>query len=90
MFLNSEYGLHLFQLTTSRRGRLQSELNFHGEYHFNSRPHEEVDIRAEKSVRLSEHFNSRPHEEVDATCVTSCLCVKVFQLTTSRRGRPTA
>ena len=33
-----------FQLTTSRRGRLDISVAFHQAYHFNSRPHEEVDI----------------------------------------------
>ena len=56
--------------------------------YFNSRPHEEVDIdRTLNCVRLC-YFNSRPHEEVDDfDCISRCKLL-VFQLTTSRRGRP--
>ncbi len=39
---------------------------------------------------LLNHFNSRPHEEVDGLkSFDSLICIK-FQLTTSRRGRPSS
>ena len=34
-------------------------------YHFNSRPHEEVDYQDQQDHQGYRHFNSRPHEEVD-------------------------
>ena len=55
-----------FQLTTSRRGRLHGFVatdQLRGS--FNSRPHEEVDIRAQVAEQPNKCFNSRPHEEVD-------------------------
>ena len=35
-------------------------------YHFNSRPHEEVDIILKPCCESVKYFNSRPHEEVDS------------------------
>ena len=35
--------------------------------HFNSRPHEEVDLLLRPIAKAHHHFNSRPHEEVDKT-----------------------
>ena len=35
------------------------------------------------------HFNSRPHEEVDSIPILQRMSGYLFQLTTSRRGRPT-
>ena len=68
-----------FQLTTSRRGRLFLRMMKNFVWHFNSRPHEEVDYhfcskkrsKRGRQVRWGfictniENFNSRPHEEVD-------------------------
>ena len=56
---------------------------------FNSRPHEEVDYFASLPIPSVPSFNSRPHEEVDAVCIILPDIREVFQLTTSRRGRPT-
>ena len=56
--------------------------------HFNSRPHEEVDLNFYVLLATFCNFNSRPHEEVDAVKVMSHNLSFVFQLTTSRRGRP--
>ena len=55
----------MFQLTTSRRGRLRSYYLLANLQCFNSRPHEEVDIPPKNNVRCPFCFNSRPHEEVD-------------------------
>ena len=80
-------------------------------FHFNSRPHEEVDCFFAETLcddvfisthdltkrstqvpevinRLVENFNSRPHEEVDTAYLQTPLEYRLFQLTTSRRGRP--
>ena len=99
----------MFQLTTSRRGRLRSYYLLANLQCFNSRPHEEVDcwtrcccpqsdvsthdltkrstwaIPAFSAYNL--RFNSRPHEEVDLGDYISNNIEKLFQLTTSRRGR---
>ena len=79
-------------------------------FHFNSRPHEEVDCFFAETLcddvfisthdltkrstqvpevinRLVENFNSRPHEEVDTAYLQTPLEYRLFQLTTSRRGR---
>ena len=56
----------IFQLTTSRRGRLsrlQGQQNRN--QNFNSRPHEEVDFHQIRLCHAKNYFNSRPHEEVD-------------------------
>ena len=63
-----------FQLTTSRRGRRCPRI-FHkwrGRY-FNSRPHEEVDVRLYRIIIFIRYFNSRPHEEVDNNTASNCL-----------------
>ena len=57
-----------FQLTTSRRGRPTREYQGGKYLHFNSRPHEEVDLLENLCIRLPIYFNSRPHEEVDYQC----------------------
>ena len=57
-----------------------------GDY-FNSRPHEEVDDNFLQFFSLRPYFNSRPHEEVDFFFHRLYLPKKIFQLTTSRRGR---
>ncbi len=67
----------LFQLTTSRRGRLFfDKVNF-GFYNFNSRPHEEVDGGVIKNEDLFSHFNSRPHEEVDLNRVDDNIVITI-------------
>ncbi len=55
----------IFQLTTSRRGRLSRICQKIRILYFNSRPHEEVDQRTMRGKWWKKHFNSRPHEEVD-------------------------
>ena len=58
----------IFQLTTSRRGRRRQQNTRTARRHFNSRPHEEVDISVICRYSQAIHFNSRPHEEVDEVC----------------------
>ena len=80
---------HLFQLTTSRRGRLSSSSdNSSKNSYFNSRPHEEVDEGRRDFYNGLLDFNSRPHEEVDGLRRQDGDPLLEFQLTTSRRGRP--
>ena len=55
---------------------------------FNSRPHEEVDTIETRLLLTLFSFNSRPHEEVDASFPLYEDAFSLFQLTTSRRGRP--
>ena len=55
----------VFQLTTSRRGRLCRPAFHQRNEYFNSRPHEEVDSCYYCYLSEKSHFNSRPHEEVD-------------------------
>ena len=59
------HGPEVFQLTTSRRGRHSKSIFQRLQWHFNSRPHEEVDERQRTQTSEKQHFNSRPHEEVD-------------------------
>ena len=62
----SYYHMHtIFQLTTSRRGRHYLYLMMTQYFHFNSRPHEEVDKTFNVLKCIDNYFNSRPHEEVD-------------------------
>ena len=63
--------LLLFQLTTSRRGRLK-EAQFRCSYiHFNSLPHAEVDPILAFLFQPVIYFNSLPHAEVDTTLAVS-------------------
>ena len=55
---------------------------------FNSRPHAEVDVSADFCHEAGESFNSRPHAEVDFLAICMYPLYQIFQLTTSRRGRP--
>ena len=55
----------IFQLTTSRRGRLVYVKIVYSFRSFNSRPHAEVDICIYNAVFKAIPFNSRPHAEVD-------------------------
>ena len=54
--------------------------------YFNSHPHEEDDIGAKEHMKESMYFNSHPHEEDDMMEHFFVLDVKLFQLTSSRRG----
>ena len=80
--------LDTFQLTTSRGGRHAFGCLVQCFWHFNSRPHEEVDLSTVLSISDSVHFNSRPHEEVDRVPKITNDGIITFQLTTSRGGRP--
>ena len=78
-----------FQLTTSRRGRPCLK-TIHGTIGpFNSRPHAEVDSESKDAITdaivLSTHDLTQ--RSTLRFCHTSNICF--FQLTTSRRGRPT-
>ena len=55
---------------------------------FNSRPHAEVDREPFATPPLPNAFNSRPHAEVDEIRCPLLFLDQCFQLTTSRRGRP--
>ena len=78
----------MFQLTTSRRGRLWSGLRENARNRrFNSRPHEEVDLCLScftSSVGVSTHDLTK-RSTLHSTCRNMALYL--FQLTTSRRGR---
>ena len=80
--------LHIFQLTTSQGGRLLQLLSLPiPDLHFNSRPHKEVDVIAEKLysiINISTHDLTRRSTMALRVTETS---TDVFQLTTSRRGR---
>ena len=56
-------------------------------HYFNSLPHAEVDGYSRSSYGSYSHFNSLPHAEVDQRLRFGTDHSKVFQLTTSRRGR---
>ena len=79
----------LFQLTTSRRGRQQRDRRMRRLMeNFNSRPHEEVDGAPRPQVLpliISTHDLTKR-----STILPGNITKKpeVFQLTTSRRGRP--
>ena len=55
----------IFQLTTSYRGRPYTTLSGVHSWHFNSRPHTEVDVGRQWDDNENVYFNSRPHTEVD-------------------------
>ena len=86
--LISSYTILLFQLTTSRRGRLSPKIVLS-----NSRNISTHDLTKRSTIVkrfakiLHIYFNSRPHEEVDYDFTILLINVVTFQLTTSRRGR---
>ena len=55
---------------------------------FNSLPHAEVDSLFSSISLLLPYFNSLPHAEVDVLLLSIFAPSVIFQLTTSRRGRP--
>ena len=78
-----------FQLTTSRRGR--RHWYNHSGIRLNISTHDLTKRSTgmpEQVLDCSKHFNSRPHEEVDSNSQYLCVLTYIFQLTTSRRGRP--
>ena len=77
----------LFQLTTSHRGRPPSIVADCTADDFNSLPHTEVDSILLSGRQRQVHFNSLPHTEVDDIQGTTNEQEKIFQLTTSHRGR---
>ena len=78
-----------FQLTTSRRGRPDNRKDRRNYKNFNSLPHAEVDCNMSVACISRYHFNSLPHAEVDCMAQNYPGQEKrAFQLTTSRRGRP--
>ena len=80
--------LSLFQLTTSRRGRrfLLAHIyySFFISTHYLTQRQTYSDLRPEY---IGVHFNSLPHAEVDGHDEFKLVDCKIFQLTTSRRGR---
>ena len=76
----------MFQLTTSRRGRLTKKEHALLVKRFNSRPHEEVDVWIQTSwdrKKVSTHdLTKRSTDKIEDT-----MGLTSFQLTTSRRGR---
>ena len=79
--------LGIFQLTTSRRGRLFAISFPLVVLYFNSRPHEEVDLIG---YRLIPDCYISTHDLTKRSTLKGNFCVmnSAFQLTTSRRGRP--
>ena len=77
----------IFQLTTSHRGRRRNPQSSHLPEYFNSLPHTEVDSIYHISWRWYIYFNSLPHTEVDPLRLIHWVQIRVFQLTTSHRGR---
>ena len=76
----------IFQLTASRRGwHWWRHLSWHWMKYFNSQPHEEADIDADRFEFCVIYFNSQPHEEADHRRSWHFFSRK-FQLTASRRG----
>ena len=60
------YSMHIFQLTSSRRGWLYQGFHYkHHLYNFNSHPHEEDDHNKGGNLQALRYFNSHPHEEDD-------------------------
>ena len=76
-----------FQLTTSRRGRLHVRKCPACGFHFNSRPHEEVDINQDV-LRFTANISTHDLTKRSTFQDMSKNPYIVFQLTTSRRGRP--
>ena len=79
----------MFQLTTSRRGR---RVAFSARWIFVSVSTHDLTKRSTANALAwyyrDSGFNSRPHEEVDYMALLLLISSVVFQLTTSRRGRP--
>ena len=75
-----------FQLTTSRRGRPLSAQNIQNPKYFNSRPHEEVDSIA-LSIWATYSISTHDLTKRSTNIVVYQWFLKIFQLTTSRRGR---
>ena len=80
----------IFQLTTSRRGRprLWNRLIRWPNISTHDLTKRSTSWIASGGI-FAIHFNSRPHEEVDKPPLFFILKPSLFQLTTSRRGRPT-
>ena len=79
---------HIFQLTTSRGGRPEAMSALALHLHFNSRPHEEVDIIHHNTIEsMYKYFNSRPRKEVDEEQCKHNSERSEFQLTISQGGR---
>ena len=82
---------YVFQLTTSRRGRrgiapmwkAHDSVSTHDLTKRSTGP-------ALTPCQWQKSFNSRPHEEVDGIPYVDIAVTDMFQLTTSRRGRPAA
>ena len=55
-------------------------------YHFNSRPHEEVDKTNTWSTQTRWYFNSRPHEEVDLFVCCELFVVRISTHDLTRRS----
>ena len=77
----------IFQLTTSRRGRHNRAVSVPVNSNFNSLPHAEVDHITSVTLLIHHYFNSLPHAEVDSSAWRWLYGQRIFQLTTSRRGR---
>ena len=58
-------GLKISTHDLTKRSTGDSLYDYTGRLHFNSRPHEEVDLKPTIISFLLMYFNSRPHEEVD-------------------------
>ena len=80
--------LHISTHDLTRRSTRLLRCILSNRLHFNSRPHEEVDLSLYVVPLAFKYFNSRPHEEVDLQIFLPYHPVLTFQLTTSRGGRP--
>ena len=79
--------LWLFQLTTSRRGRPGEVISPGVIPNFNSRPHEEVDsLRRFQALHIS--ISTHDLTKRSTRPFVAAPMALLFQLTTSRRGRP--
>ena len=80
-----KYGI--FQLTTSRRGRLPHLSYSVTTSNFQLTTSRRGRLATAASDFAMSTFNSRPHEEVDKIPEACLSRLSFFQLTTSRRGR---
>ena len=65
-----------------------TQVHGHCNLYFNSHPHEEDDGIYRGAEIAHTHFNSHPHEEDDLRQTLQVQPVRLFQLTSSRRGWP--
>ena len=77
----------MFQLTTSRRGRLTTWIHSWHLDCFNSRPHEEVDVSFAGYRSAASGVSTHDLTKRSTLSMRQSVMRLTFQLTTSRRGR---